>query len=80
VRPGRPDEFGPLVAIWLWLTPSPQTLNFCQIIMATKWSRLSIPQLIQPKPSHLMVECGMFEYFDQADQSNLACWMQFGYG
>jgi hypothetical protein len=27
-----------------------------------------------------MVDCGMFEYFNQAEQSNLACQWQFDYG
>ncbi len=69
----NPIKFGPLDAIWLWLTP-PKKSIFFRIITATKQSCLSIPRPIWPKPSHPMVDCGMFEYFNWVHWLNLARW------
>jgi hypothetical protein len=60
--------------------PPPQKSIFCRIFMATKRSRFSIPRPIQLKPSHPMVDCGIFEYFDPVYRLNLARQLQFGYG
>jgi hypothetical protein len=45
--------------------PPPQKRQF---FVEFCWPQLEatffIPRPIQPKPSHPMVDCGMFEYFD----------------
>jgi hypothetical protein len=45
-----------------------------------KWCRISIPRSMLPKPSHAEVDCGVVEERNQVGRTNLARWLQFGYG
>jgi hypothetical protein len=69
---GRTIQFGCQVAI-----------KVCLIVLSKfnseKQCRISIPQPIQPKPSHAEVDCGVVDECNQVGRTNLACWSQFGY-
>ncbi len=51
MRPGGPDKFGPLVAIWLWLSPPQLSIFFVQFSRPQKGAALPSPSQFSPNPA-----------------------------